>query len=376
MSKWIVAIIQLCVQRLDYLWPKSENIWIFGSNNGRKIDGNPKAVYDGLEKFSETKCYYITKDSNPSYNKLPFKSLKPLLIFLRAKNVVISHGLWDTGYLRPSSRKRVIQTWHGIPVKRIGFETSGISKKELADLEVNAKTISHFLVSSDYCANLFHETLRISKSKFLPIGQPRNDVLKRNQSTVNVREKLALPKNSKLVLYAPTFRKNGNLPFFQFPDFDLNKLHTFLELENIILLLRPHISDSGRLEQYLTENIVLFSSQVQPEINEVLADMDGLITDYSSIFIDFLLLDRPILFTCYDYADYIKNERGAFLEADYLSWIPGTNFLNQKEFTEALEVYNNLEFDSWEKKRGVLKTRYHKDQTNNTTKLLLDNIFK
>lgn len=374
MSKWIVAIIQFCVQRLDYIWPKDDDLWVFGSNNGRKIDGNPKAIYDSLQKPNIENCYFITNDPNPDYQTLPFKSLKPLFIFLKAKNVVISHGLWDTGFLKSSSRKRVIQTWHGIPVKRIGFETPGITKTERSNLRSHADSIDYFMVSSRHCAELFHETLHIPKSKFLKVGQPRNDMMVNGKSAFSIRDKFGLDPDCKLVLYAPTFRKNGDLPFFQFPDFDLGSLRSFLESENIILLLRPHISDSGRLEKFLSKNIFLFSSEQQAEINEVLFEMDGLITDYSSIFIDYLLLNRPIFFTCFDYENYIKNERGDFLEKNYLNWIPGSNILSQKEFSEALRLYKNPQFDKWKNRREELKHKYHENQTASTTKNLLNRI--
>lgn len=371
MRNRIVAIIQFCVQTLDYIWPKDEDMWIFGSNNGRKIDGNPKALYDGIQKRGGRKCYYITNDSHPNYKTLPFKSLRPLFTFLRAKNIVISHGLWDTGYLRPSSRKRVIEAWHGIPIKRIGFEVRGISKREISALKLHAKRITFFMVPSDYCIELFLDTLHIPKAKFLCTGQARNDILTKKESKVSIREKMGLSADTKLVLYAPTFRKNGDLPFFQFPDFEPEALDAFLQKENIVLLLRPHIDDSGKVEKFLTGNIRLFSREQQIEINEALAEMDGLITDYSSILIDYLLLNRPVFFTCYDYKDYIKNERGDFLEEDYLNWIPGPNILNQKEFTLVLTIVTGAETDHWKKQRANLKQKYHTFQTENTTARLI-----
>ncbi len=372
MKKRIVAIIQFWVQTLDYIWPKDDDIWIFASNNGRKIDGNPKAIYDGLKKLGIGKCYYITNDSDPNYNVLPFKSLKPLFTFLRAKNVVLSCGLWDTGYLLPSSKKRVIQTWHGIPVKRIGFETLGLSKRELSAIALHAKLISHFMVSSDYSAELFHNTMAISKAQFLSIGQARNDILARGESTISIRAKMGLSEDSKLILYAPTFRKSGDLPFFQFPDFDLGMLNSFLEKENIVILLRPHISDSSRVEKFLTNNIRLFSSEIQTEINDALAEMDCLITDYSSIFIDYLLLNRPIFFTCYDYEDYEKNERGEFMEEDYVNWIPGPNLMSQSQFMEHSSALHTDNVDGWSKKREELKLLYHEFQTTDTVSKMID----
>ncbi len=362
-----MTILQSFVQFLDYLWPKDDRIWIFGSNNGRKIDGNPKALYDRLSSDPSLRCFYITRDHRPGYHTLPFKSLRPLFLFLRARYLVISHGLWDTGFLKPSREKKIIETWHGIPVKPIGFSIINPTIDYCKMLKEHAKIIDSFLVSSEYVAQIFNESLHINPRKFLLTGQPRNDLLIQKKARTPISTLIDLPEaDSRIVLYAPTFRDSGANPFFNFPDFDLSGLIDFLNENNITLLLRPHISDSSNVQPFLNERIKLFSSEQCPEMNESLADIDLLITDYSSIFIDYLLLDRPILFTCTDFRQYTLTERGQLLVDDYPNWIPGPDVRTQEILLQELKKALIQKEDRWQKRRKDLRILYHSHQTGDT----------
>lgn len=370
MKRLFIKWIQLIIVSLDYVWPKDDNLWVFGSNNGRKIDGNPKAIYDDLTRRGY-KCVFISSEKRADYTIVPFKGIRAVIPFLRARYGVISHGLWDFGWLLPSRKKRVIQTWHGIPVKRIGFGQKGITQAEKNDLKQHAETIDSFLVPSPIAGNIFRETLRIPEQKILTIGQPRNDNLVNPRPRTKISEIIPeVRPGAHLVLYAPTFRTNGS-SFFRFTDFDRSELQLFLAERNIFLLLRPHISDIENIQGFLDKNILLFSAKEHAEINEVLPDVDLLVTDYSSIFIDYLLVEKPILFACTDIDEYIRSERGEFLMENYLEFIPGPNAMTQIRFLS--EIHNLLidGHDPWAKYRTPMKDQYHSNQSSQTTLKLL-----
>lgn len=199
-----------------------------------------------------------------------------------------------------------------------------------------------------------NELNHIKEPKFIPLGIPRNDYLlenKKNDTIIcNFNNKFGINKEIKNVfLYAPTHRElpdlNQNLLnriLDEFEDLDIK-----LEKNKDILLFRPHYLSSEikeKLEKF--NNIYYVGYDEYPETRDLMIYSDILITDYSSIFVDYLLLDKPIIFYSFDLQEYEKL-RGLVIDYNNVIHTPGPKINQLKEILNIekleLEKYNLLE---------------------------------
>ena len=137
---------------------------------------------------------------------------------------------------------------------------------------------------------------------------------------------LDINDQSKVILYAPTWRQNSNigLPLLNDGALGLSTFNSTLKNNNIFLLISCHILDSDKLIMSELSNIKLFIPTFNVDIHNLLPEIDLLISDYSSVITDFLLLKRPIIFHIPDYEYY--NNYG--LNVDFKSFLPGKEIMN------------------------------------------------
>ena len=227
--------------------------------------------------------------------------------------------------------------------------------------------------------------------KYIISGAPRNDLLlisdgKKNLKTIFGEQ----VSNSKIIWFAPTFRdyfgqSQGNKSFenlFGFKDFDLNKFDSFLEKKNCKIILKPHPQEEALLikyfKDYQVKNVLILKSlnleKLDIDFYEVLNSGDMLITDYSSLFYDFLLLKKPILFTPIDIEKY-EEDRG-FLMESYLNYVPGPVIFDQNKLM--YEISKNLvdKEDDFKDKRDWMLKFYHRYTDSNSGIRIYDFIKK
>jgi len=164
------------------------------------------------------------------------------------------------------------------------------------------------LSPSAWCSEKFNSAFNLAsihpdKNIILEYGYPRDDTLYQTspETIEKLKEKLKLPKNKKIILYAPTWRDDQyelgkGYTFDSKMDFTLLKEHLS---DNYIILFRAHyfVADNFNFEIY--KNFIYDVSKIE-DINELYLVSDMLITDYSSVFFDYANLNRPILFYMYD----------------------------------------------------------------------------
>jgi CDP-glycerol glycerophosphotransferase (TagB/SpsB family) len=151
-----------------------------------------------------------------------------------------------------------------------------------------------------------------------------------------------LKAGRRLVLYAPTFRD------YQRGAIGLNReqmleLNSALQRMNVLLAIRPHPADSNQFQQLSDglSQIICADSGRWPDANAVLAEADALITDYSSIWLEFLLLNRPVLAYLWDHERYLSS-RGLLLDLPAL--FPGHIAVN---FAQLLTLLLELDRSSF-----------------------------
>ena len=225
---------------------------------------------------------------------------------MKTKNIVISHGS-DASYFFPYfldiKSKNIINLWHGIPLKRLSLQVKGIRE---------SKSRSRFQKFSSICAASTFEQFLLASCFEMHIddiwitGTPRNDyLLYPNNELLQEHSYL----NKKVILYAPTWREYGDRSsFFPFEDKDLERLNAFLETQDAYLLMRGHREEMERISENYGEEklsrILPAHQEFFPDAQRLLAHVDVLVTDYSSIYLDFLLLDKPMIFIPYDLEKY------------------------------------------------------------------------
>ncbi|MDC9620347.1 CDP-glycerol glycerophosphotransferase family protein [Xenorhabdus sp. XENO-7] len=321
--------------------PKKElAIFTFDKNN---FKFNTKALFEYTLKENVLDVKYIINNDKlregltKKYgNKfITTKKIRDIIQISSAK-IWITDGGFPLKTPFGHKNRILINLWHGIPLKKIGIMGySGLSKLRIfLTLKMFAKHYTLFSSTSPNLSSIYSKSFLINKDKIKSLGQPRNDALfeKNNSISDYISD---LPEYKKVILYAPTWRAGiygddwvgEDTKFFPFQNFKQNELEKYLEKNKILLCLRPHHLQKTEIKN--SKWIKDFSSNTCNEIMEVIGEFDLLITDYSSIYFDFLILNKPILFLPYDLKLYEKN---VGLNFDYQSVTPGPKPTNQNEF--------------------------------------------
>ena len=356
--------------------PKQKGLILFGSFSAERFGDNSAALFSYIQKsHPELTAKWMTNNDQvveeiKQHGGSVFKrrTFQGIWLSLRAEVVVSSHGIKDTIMFEPLvHRPKLIYLGHGIPLKKGWIGISNIQRKFKKASQKKVKYSTFMISSSDFSAQLQNNFLPIGRDKIKITGLPRNDVLFKLEN-YTTREKYNLNKTKYLILYAPTFRNGELTRFFPFEDYDINELNKFCELNNIYFILRPHHNDLKKMNTDLwkkiskSPNFELITHKTCSNVNNLLVVSDCLITDYSSIYFDYLLLDRSMIFLPYDLEKY--SEEHGFI-ADYESVTPGYKPQSQDEFLDDLKQIINQK-DKFKSLRNELKNKIHKHQDANS----------
>ncbi len=302
-----------------------DNLIILGAANGKAFIGNPKYLYYYLKKNTNYNLIWFSKSERltrelrkKGINTINAYSLEGIKILKKARAVFVSHGWGDILPIKFPPRTVVVQTWHGGFIKIKGkhpYITKYINSKwtTLTRLKIRYYQFFNYVISSsndDKLLTIASDVFKFPKERIIVTGFPRNDILFSNQLNLlkKLKENYNIPKSIKrIILYAPTYREliHTRDPF---NDEDLFELNELCVKTDTIFLMKAHINEEIiSLKNFKNIKRVGKYSDIQ----ELLLISDILVTDYSSVVCDFLLLERPILLYTYDYNDYIGN-RGIY----------------------------------------------------------------
>jgi CDP-glycerol glycerophosphotransferase (TagB/SpsB family) len=334
---------------------------------------NSRYYFEYVKDKSDYKHVLLCKNKN-LYNSLKSKgynnvyyanTLTALCIFLRSKTVLISYGISSGGflpyYLSPRF-KTIIYLGHGVPMKYLSLQTP-VWRKNAKHFQLQKYSIS--IACSDIEKLIHAACFNIYNKDVWATGLPRNDYLlsDNNQNPQLLAKYPFLAKN--IILYAPTWREEGrSTEFFPFEDYDIDKLHGFLESTDSYILVRGHKEDvrmdnfSSKKNYFESDRIISANQDMCEDVYQLLTFVDVLITDYSSLWIDFLLLDRPIIYFPYDLVDYLDYKGLVF---EFEKYTAGEKIYSQESFIESLHKYISGE-DLYAEKRKEIRDFYHKFQ--------------
>ncbi|MEA2096430.1 MAG: CDP-glycerol glycerophosphotransferase family protein [Candidatus Cloacimonadota bacterium] len=360
---------------LALIIPKHRGLILFGSFSAERFGDNSAALFCYIHKnHPELTAVWMTNNDHVveeikqiGGSVLKRRTLSGIWLSLRAEVVVSSHGIKDAIMFEPFfHRPKLVYLGHGIPLKKgwIGIENIPVKFKKASLRKIKYSTF--MISSSEFSAQLQNDFLPIGKNKVKIIGLPRNDMLFELDKHA-IQKKYNLDEFKNVIFYAPTFRNWELTRFFPFEDYNIKELNKFCELNEACFILRPHHNDLKSMNTDFwkeikgSSNFRIITHERCSNVNELLVASDCLITDYSSIFFDYLLLNRPMIFLPYDLEKY-KKEHGFLI--DYDSVTSGYKPKDQKKLLKNLEqiIYGKDEFKSL---RNKLKNKVHEYQDSN-----------
>lgn len=319
------------------------------SNSG----SNALALYRYLQKSPKLEAVLIQekgpRDHDYYYN------------ILTSKMIIKTH---ETSYVRD---KINVQLWHGFPLKGLSY----MNKVKRNDLEKRHQIWNKSIIFSysEMYNVLMGACYGIIREKFHVVGMPRNDILITANGKQNLKKVKNIEEDKRVIFYLPTYRKsnygviNGQpKDAYLFDIGNVDELDSYLDETNSVLMVKLHPLEEVSYRSILMKynNIVLLEEadllKNEIDLYEILNSADMLITDYSSVYFDYLLLDRPIIFIHNDLEAY-RHNTGFLLEpVDY--WTPGTKGNTIEEIIT--QIQNNWIEDIYREERKTIKKIVHK----------------
>ncbi|MGW6024830.1 bifunctional glycosyltransferase/CDP-glycerol:glycerophosphate glycerophosphotransferase [Streptomyces sp. NPDC055099] len=313
---------------------------LYCSFDGRQYSDSPRAVHEELvARGAELEHLWVVRDQQVA---LP-ESATPLALWsaewhealARCRYIVTNTQLPE--WFERAEGQYVVQTWHGTPLKRIGRDLAGHASADrayMATLPGRADQWSLLVSPNRFSTPLLRGAFGYT-GEVLERGYPRNDLLHaadRAKVAASVRERLGIPEDRRVVLYAPTWRENQPKQAGRYAldlRLDLDAAERALG-DDTVLLVRRH---------YLVGGTVPGSDFVRdvtrhPDVSELLLISDVLVTDYSSLMFDFAQTGRPMLFHTHDLDHYRDTLRGFYF--DFEAQAPGPLLATSDQVIAAL----------------------------------------
>lgn len=341
----IVSIIQMY---LSCLYKRDENVIVFGAWFAEKYDDNSRYLYEYIVKhMPEIEAYWFTS-SKEIYDRLCQNNMPVCMCYSKKSKKILKRAgyvftVTDRSDIGKENIKYLggctyINLWHGIPLKKI-MHDDVFAKKMFetwySKLRIKLEKIplrnTYVISTSEKVTEIYMSAFQKKRENILCLGQPRNDYFY-SEDKNSYKDRF---EGKKIVVYMPTHRKEGKVAINTQNILDLDKLNTFCEENNIIFLIKKHFYHAGERDMENKFSSIIDITNETTNSQELLKAADILITDYSSCYIDYLLLDRPLLFYAYDLEAYKHNDREMYF--DYETVTPGKKCLNYKQVEEELK---------------------------------------
>ncbi len=250
------------------------------------------------------------------------------------------------------NQKRV-SVWHGIPYKNMFVDLNPDNYEEALSYSNNADLM--ISPSKNYTNNFLRNSMLYSREVLETSISRTDELFISDKEKEEIKKELGIEKEKKVLLYAPTFRKEGK---FKLP-FDPKKIKEHLN-GDYVLLIKPHYLNK------IKKSSLFIDCTKEKSINRLLAITDLLITDYSSVFFDYSILKKPAIFYQYDKKEYEKDRGFMFKLEDYVEkkYIV-QNEENLYKLLNNSKISNNLE---------KIRKEFYPHQIKNSTSKLVEQL--
>lgn len=331
--------------------PKHENWWAFPvcAFSGM-FSGNERAVFEEIKDDPRIRKIVLTRDrpvevDGVEVEVMPLESPLGQHRLMRSGSIFIKHSpTRNLVYPVAGDLHNIINLWHGIPFKRIGYASQDMQGRLGGIAAEHAKcraVISSSKVDTLAMASAFYP---LSINEVWNTGLPRNDFILRETGRLPLDMQAQLEALStmvagrRLVLFMPTFRNAQEDGYYLFSDEQKRFLRGWLQRHNAVLGMREHMADSARVytDQLRELDPLDLSDAHFPNVEMLYRVSAALVTDYSSCFIDYMLTDKPAVSFAYDLERYLGVERGAFYDLDFV--FPGAVCRSFEQLAAALDT--------------------------------------
>ena len=352
---------------LSFLFPRKKNIWLFGSTFGKRFADNPRYFFLYCNQHKDDICIgkrhkqvrpiWISHNKDivkfvkeKGYEAYYYHSFKGIWFCLIAGVYLFDNYSKDISFWLSGGAIK-INMWHGVGNKCINYDNKHDKVRHPKNLWEKIKFFPrrlsdekpdhYILTTSQTISKIFSKAFRIPMSHVIEAGYPRNDVLFEECCFSNIytaeEEKLInklsdeKEKGKTILGYVPTFRKSES----KFKEvMNISEFNNFLAENNMILVCKLHPKSTCREEFYNMDYSNIYHVMADADVNSFLNKIDILIGDYSSVYSDYILLERPVVAFHYDFKEYMSDTREGYF--DFKEYMPEVRAYNMDELKAAI----------------------------------------
>ncbi len=331
-------IFAVCAMRYKALSRKKiiPNRVTFMSGRRDELGGNPLFVYNLLKDRDDIDFRFLLFSDPSGHNKLR-NIVKFLRLYATSRVVIVDDYFRLLNIVDKREGVKLFQLWHACGAfKTFGFTRLG-KKGGPKQIDPNHRMYDYAIVSSQEIAKHYAEGFGLSDENVVATGIPRTDIFMDDTYAAGVRDgffsRYPQLKGKKIMLFAPTFRGNGQMSAF-YPTEAFNPQEVYDSLGGeyaIIIKLHPFCKQRYDIPEEYRDYIIDLSDD--DELNDLLFVTDLLVTDYSSVVFEASLLNIPMLFYAFDLYDYISSRDFYY---DFEGFVPGRIVFSQHELTQSI----------------------------------------
>ena len=341
--KYIKALIRKLAWLVFSHLPIQKKKIVFISFSANGYGDNPKYIAEELLKSStKFKLIWLVKgkkeaESVPNGIKaVRFQSLASFFHIATAKVWVNNCRKF---YYSKRRKQYYINTWHGFALKQIEKDTAQTLGEAYVNMAIaDSKVTNLYLSDSHFMTGIYQNSFWYS-GEVAEFGAPRNDIIL-NQEDDKIRKKVlsafSLSDDKKVILYAPTFRADLSLDCYSL---DYDRLKAICEKRfgaSCIILVRLHPKITAKAPDVCKYTNTVLNASPYPDMQELLAAADIVITDYSSLMFDFALSLKPCFQFATDIEDY-KADRNFYFDIESL---PFPLAVSNEELEKNIETFD------------------------------------
>lgn len=296
-----------------------ENFVLYSSFSGASFTGSPYALFkelykqEGLIHFvlyngEENRDPEIEKMDNVYYVRGNSKLHRR--ISCQAK-ILITNGTFPYAFMA-NEEQIIINTWHGTPIKYLGYDVEDASYLLSRNVRNSFITSTLLIHPNQFTMDAMTNSFKLegaSDTQIAVTGYPRQDLMLNitDERKAEIKKYLEIDETKPIVLYAPTYRDSLLVTGEQRDNEMMEAVKKLSNNTEYNFLFKGH---------YFDESVKNKTNDL--DTNELLSVVDVLISDYSSIAIDFMAMNKPIIYFTYDLEEY-RNERGFYFELDTIT---------------------------------------------------------
>lgn len=306
------------------------------------FSSNAKALYEYMKnRYKDNMNLIWAVNSDDMLNKLKAENVEVYKIgnvdyYEKMKDVDVFFTTHCNLLNEKNEKSIYVELWHGISPKQVGYMSDNMLDFDKEWYESAKERVDYIILPSDFWRVIFATRFNIEYSSTLSLGYPKLNYIINPKAKENLRIVLNeyVSDFNKIIYYMPTFRKGCNRGqeaqvntnnIFNIQDYNEEELFKFLEENNYLLCIKKHPSEELDLKYAVSKNVRVIEEKALSDnnltVNDILDAADLMITDYSSLGIEFVFLNKPVVYLTNDIEEYRKNRGFTFGNIDF--WMPG-----------------------------------------------------